>query len=306
MFGKPVCTILLVFILAGFVPAAENDTLYIRCGHVYRGAGQWSNPGDMWAVTSGKTFPMPSYEKKSGYLDMNHFWMIPALNNFWVPRTLDSSYSRYPYVQTGLPGRIIRKIYQDMLKEGIISFVLYPDGAGIRSGDVLELVFPGTFSLKGLMIFQENITDSLHKTGVESMEYSCSAREKERLYQWKNHEFPLFSMKKDSTGQQYLVAMYFHEYDTDTVCIPMIRALQEVELLDPNDSLLMTYKDTDHLFMSLHQLKPSAGIRLLDHVSGCKPGEPYPPHILFLSENPLKKPAHIKFMMINGKFSANK
>ncbi|BFN36401.1 hypothetical protein FMIA91_02800 [Fidelibacter multiformis] len=306
MFSKCISAILLLMMLGVSARTENEDTLYIRCGHVYRGEGQWSAPGEMWAVTSGKTFPVLSFEKKSGYLDMSRFWMVPALENFWIPRVLDSSYSCYPYVQTGLPQWQLREIYQSMLKKGIISFVLYPDGPDIRSGDVLELVYPGTFSLKGLMIFQESVPESLYRPRVNAMEHSCSARERERLYQWKNNVFPLFTMTEDSTGQRYLLEIDYHEYDTDTSVTPMIRVLQEVELLQEYDSLQVTYKDPDHVFKTLHQLEAAAGIRILDHITSSPSGDSYSPHILFLNGNPLIKPAHVKFMMINGKFSVNK
>lgn len=306
MYGKCMSAILILVMLGVSSHAENNDTLYIRCGHVYKGGGQWSAPGEMWALTSGKTFSVSSLEKKFGYLDMSRFWMVPALKNFWIPKVLDSSYSCYPYVQTGLPQWQLQEIYQSMLKKGIISFVLYPDGPGIRSGDVLELVYPGTFSLKGLMIFQENMTDSLYMSGVNIMEHSRSARERERLYQWKNQVFPLFSMTEDSMGQKYLLEIDYHEYDADTNATPMIRALQDAELLHAYDSLLVTYKDPDHVFKTLHQLEAAAGIRILDHITRSDPGDSYSPHILFLTGNPLKKPAHVKFIMINGKFSVNK
>lgn len=306
MFGKYMCAILLLIVPGVLIQAENNDTLYIRCGHVYKGGGQWSAPGEMWAVTSGKTFSVSSFEKKSGYLDMSRFWMIPALENFWVPRVLDSSYSSYPYVQTGLPRWQLREIYQSMLKKGIISFILYPDGPGIRSGDVLQLVYPGTFSLKGLMIFQENSTDSLYKSGVNAVEHSRSTRERERLYQWKNQLIPLFSITEDSMGQRYLLKIDYHEYDADTSVTPMIRVLHEVELLQEYDSLQVAYKDPDHVFKTLHQLEATAGIRILDHITNSHSRDSYSPHILFLNGNPLIKQAHVRYMMINGKFSINK
>jgi hypothetical protein len=113
-------------------------------------------------------------------------------------------------------------------------------------------------------------------------------------------------MTEDSMGQRYLLEIDYHEYDTDTSVTPMIRVLQEVELLQEYDSLQVTYKDPDYVFKTLYQLEAAARIRILDHITRSHSGDSYSPHILFLNGNPLIKPAHIKFMMINGKFSFNK
>lgn len=297
--------LLLGFFVFGTLTAG-SDTLYIRCGHVYQGKGEWSPPGQLWAVTSGKTFPVETKTfKKAGFLDMSRFWMIPALKNIWLPLSLDSSYQQYPYVQTGLPRRAMEDVHQKMLNKGICSFILYPETPGIRSGDVLEMNSPGTFSLKGLMIFQETMDDSLYKNTMLMMDHSCSVREKERLYQWKNFEFPVFCMKKDTLGREYMFALNYQGDFIDTTHYNVINTLQDIESTDKSDSLIVKYLNTTYMLKTLHSLEDPAKIRFLDHIAGMGSLESYPPHILFLSVNPLHKPSSVKFIMINGKFSVN-
>lgn len=293
---------LLLFIYSNFL-YAQHDILFIRCGYIYQGDGTWSTPGDMWGATSHEFFPVKKEDHKTGFVDMSQFWMIPFLQNFWVPLTLDSSYQHYPYVQTAIPHEKINKLYVSMEKKGISSFVVYPEAPGIRSGDVLEVQFPGTFFLKGLMIFKkEEGYDTSVISLIEKIEHSCSAKEKERIYQWKNHEFPLYFLDTDSLNRPYLLEMYYSEDQINAFSYIIIQNLAEMNRLKQDEPYLIKYQYPENLFKNLHALDKETKIRFLDDLTVSDSEDSSLPNFLFLNANPLSKPAEIKYIMIKGKF----
>jgi hypothetical protein len=300
MSGKINFLIILLTVSAAW--AGNSDTLFIKSGHVYLGKGEWSPPGQLWAITEQTAYPLNFGTRKPGCLDMSAYFMIPAFQNIWISQPLDSSFGHYPYVQTGLPKQSLIKLYNAYIIKGLLSFYLYPDTTYIRSGDVLHGNYPGTFTLEGLLMDGEMSLDTLMSDVIPSMEKSFSRRERERMLQWRNHEFPLYLFQSG-----YLYDIWNESGNIKCGVRKVIHTVNDMEGVGRNSSIIVRDPDLEAFLKEMYTLKKNEKEYLFDILtnSGVGHEKDIPPYFLFLNKNPLKGESHVIFRLIHGKFTKN-
>ncbi len=290
-------------LIAPTLLASTLDTLFIKSGQTYLGMGEWAPPGQIWAITQNEAFPLEMGSRKPGCLDMSEFTMIPPFRDIWFSHPLDSSFRHYPYVQTGLPEYFLSTCYDSCLSRGILSFRIFPDTSYIRSGDVVEVNYPGTFTLKGLLMGGEISVDTLLNDILPAMEQSVSLRERERLSRWRNLEFPIYFFQSD-----YLCEVWYNATgEVSPVKYKIIhepagmKGVKKTESIIIRDPLLLDF------LKKMHQLKKAEKEYLLDTLtgSGFKRRDTISPVFIFLDKNPLEHESQVVFWLIGGKFIKN-
>lgn len=310
MSGKYLKYIFYVIIHA-VILQGESNTLYLSNGSFYLGNGQWAKPGTFLRISPDEVRFVERPDKKTAFIDMSHFWVIPAFQNIWYTCYPDSTYRYYPYVQTDLPPWSIKTLYKEKMNQGLISFYLYPDSPYIRSGDLIKIVFPGLSVQQGLMINRSGLYDSTLFEMLSGSEVFMSHREKNQILQWKNQQIPLFIQDFSGMNEPVIRTLTISGHSTDTMTFYPVSNIQEIINLPAHRNMIIKDADPAVLLRDMHLLNDSLKVRLLDILTGYKFGmsDSLPgisdPHFLFLDRNPLEYESRIKFIMINGTFSLN-
>lgn len=300
-----------VFISCAIILRGESDPLNILNGMLYTGDGQWLKPGTFFQITPDEARLIQKIEKKTAYIDMSRFWILPAFQNIWYTCNPDSTYRLYPYIQTGLPPWSIKMLYKDKLNQGVVSFYLYPESPYVRSGDLVKIVYPGISIQKGLMINKSFLSDSTLDEILFGPELFSSYREKDLILQWKNQQFSLYMQDYTRMNEPVIRMLISSGQTTDTLTYYPVSSIREITELSPHKAMIIKNIDPTILLRDMHLLEDSQKVRILDILTGYTHERSdslhnfTEPHYLFLDRNPLEYESRIKFIMINGTFSLN-
>jgi len=310
MFGKYLKYFFILISLTTIL-RGESEPLYILNGTFYMGNGQWLNPGTFLRITPDEAQLVQKIKKKTAYIDMSHFWVIPAFQNIWYTRNPDSTFRHYPYVQTDIPAWSIKTFYKEKMNQGLVSFYLYPESPYVRSGDLVKIIYPGISVLQGLIINKAVVSDSTLSELLSGSEIFNSYREKNLILQWKNQQLPLYMQDFSILNEPVIRTLISSGYATDTLTCYTVSHIQDIQTISPHKSMIIKNSDPAVLLRDMNLLEDSLKFRILDILTGYTEELPdslnnaREPHFIFLDRNPLEHESRIKFIMINGTFSLN-
>jgi hypothetical protein len=310
MFGKYLKYIF-ILISISIILKGESDPLYILNGTFYAGNGQWQNAGSFLRVNSDEARWIEGINKKTAFIDLSHFWVVPAFQNIWFTSNPDSTYQHYPYVQTDIPLWSTKLLYANKMKQGLFSFYLYPESPFIRSGNLVNIEYPGLSHEKGLIINSSEWPDSALTAFLSGHGFEYSAREKNLLLQWKNQQIPVFIQGYSQFNEPVIKKIMLSGHSADTITYYPVSNIQDMKNMSLQKNIIIKDTDPAVLLRDLHLLEDSLKIRILDILTGYNNERrdslngTTDPHFLFLDRNPLESESRIKFIMINGTFSLN-